>query len=72
MRAMSTPTPTRPGYGADEHGLICGYRFAAGAAPQPIDTLAGADTMPVSAGIDKPGHAHHALDGQVSESMLQS
>ena len=43
---MSTPPPARPAYGADEHGLICGYRFAEGAAPEAIDTLAGAATMP--------------------------
>jgi zinc transporter len=46
MRVMSTPTPPTPTYGADEHGLICGYRFVGGQTPQAIETLAGAAVMP--------------------------
>lgn len=41
---MNEPIPaTGAGsYGADEHGLICGFRFAAGRAPEPIERLASA------------------------------
>ncbi len=33
-------------YGADEHGLICGFRFAPGHAPEPVRRLADAGVAP--------------------------
>ncbi len=52
---MDTPLPhaTHSTYGTDEHGLICGYRFAPDAVPQPIDGLArhpGFDDAPAADG----------------------
>jgi zinc transporter len=45
---MNSPlaTPATSSYGGDAHGLICGFRFAAGAAPQPVLRLDDAAAMP--------------------------
>ncbi|MEK8049499.1 transporter [Ideonella sp. DXS22W] len=43
---MSTPlTHPLPAYGADEHGLICGYRCAPGQAPEALPALGPGDEV---------------------------
>ncbi len=45
---MNQPLIRQPisAYGSDENGLICGFRFAADAAPEPIEMLAAAGPLP--------------------------
>lgn len=38
MPNLQSPAPTNP-YGSDERGLICGFRFRPGEAPEPIESL---------------------------------
>jgi zinc transporter len=45
---MTTPnllTPLLPSYGSDEHGLICGFCFVPGQAPQPIESTDAAQPL---------------------------
>jgi hypothetical protein len=43
-------TPVLP-CGSDEHGLICGFRFAPGEPVQPIDAISEAGLAPLQDGF---------------------
>lgn len=46
MRCTTRCCPRRCSpYGSDEHGLICGFRFPPGAAPEAIESVAAAERL---------------------------
>lgn len=71
MSVPELPTPLLSPYGTDEHGLICGWHFRAGAEPVALATAAQATPLLAAAG---PGFIwlHMNLSHASAEAWLRT
>ncbi len=71
MRTRVHPSPTETSYGSDRNGLVWGYRFRPGVAPEAIDCEAALELIGPAAGGEGFLWLHLSLSNAASERWMR-